>query len=56
MFLFNGVSPDVLPAELKQDLLARGAQGKGLVTVLWATGLGLDQRNRASESQCTKEY
>ena len=56
VFLFNGVSLDVLPAELKQDLLAQGAQGKGLVTVLWATGLGLDQRNRASESRCTKEY
>ena len=33
VFLFNGVSPDVLPAALKQDLLARVAQGKGLVLV-----------------------
>ena len=30
VFLFNGVSPDVLPAALKQDLLAR-VRGKGLV-------------------------
>jgi len=33
VFLFNGVSPDVLPAALKQDLLARVARGKGLVRV-----------------------
>lgn len=40
VFLFNGVSPDGLPAELKQDLLARVAQGKGLVLV------GVKQRGR----------
>ncbi|MFZ1829924.1 MAG: hypothetical protein WAW42_14445, partial [Candidatus Competibacteraceae bacterium] len=33
VFLFNGVSPDGLPAVLKQDLLARVARGKGLVRV-----------------------
>lgn len=40
VFLFNGVSPDVLPAALKQDLLARVAQGKGLVLV------GVKERGR----------
>ena len=42
VFLFNGVSPDVLPAELKKDLLARVALGKGLVLV------GVQQRERWS--------
>lgn len=40
VFLFNGVSPDGLPAALKQDLLARVAQGKGLVLV------GVKERRR----------
>ena len=40
VFLFNGVSPDVLPVAVKQDLLARVAQGKGLVLV------GVKQRGR----------
>ena len=40
VFLFNGVSPDVLSAALKQDLLARVARGRGLVRV------GVKQRGR----------
>ena len=40
VFLFNGVSPDMLPAALKQDVLARVAQGKGLVLV------GVKERGR----------
>ena len=33
VFLFNGVSPDNLPRELREGLLARVAQGRGLVLV-----------------------
>ncbi|MFZ1640557.1 MAG: hypothetical protein WAV07_03795 [Candidatus Contendobacter sp.] len=40
VFLFNGVSPDALPAAVKQDLLARVARGKGLVLV------GVKERGR----------
>ena len=46
VFLFNGVSPDVLPATVKQDLLARVAQGKGLVLV----GIALSSRSIKNRS------
>ena len=40
VFLFNGVSPDNLPRELRDALLARVAQGRGLVLV------GVKERQR----------